>query len=145
MKRLLMLLGLTLCLAGCDSMPSMNERFSPVDPQARTFDADHGTTFRAALEALKRIDFVQTKAAQSQGRIEGRSGLRGDDAFREVRQYTMEIKLNDIDDTHTEVSVLLKEQAEGDLRPGATNQPLRSHGLYDAYFAALGGAIKESK
>ena len=143
MKRFFMLLGLALALAGCDSMPSMSERFSPVEPQVRTFDADHSATFRAAVAALKQIDFVQTKAAQTQGRIEGRSGLRGDDAFREVLQYTMEIKLNDVDDTHTEVSVLLREQAEGDLRPGATNQPVRSHGLYDAYFAALAQAIKE--
>ena len=144
MARLLLLLGLTLTLAliGCDSLPSMGERFSPVTPHTKVLNADHRTAFYAAQRALKAIDFVVTKAALAQGIVNGRSGIRDNEAFGEHRQYTMEIRLNDIDDKHTEVAVLLHEQVEGELHTGATDQVLREHGLYDSYLEVLDQAVR---
>ena len=146
MKRLILLLGATVLFAGCDSLaplPSLSERYSAVPPQTKVVEADYRTTYYAAQVAAKKIDFVLTKSAQAQGIINARSGLHSDDAFQEVRQFTFEIRLRDIDGKHTEVAALLREQAEGDLRSGASNQALRTHGLYDAYFAALDQALRE--
>ena len=143
MLRPLLLLGATLLLAGCDSLPSIGERYSAVPPQTRVFSADHRTTYFAAQLAVKKVDFVLTKSAIEQGIVEARSGLRGDNAFEQVRQLTLEIRLNDIDASHTEVAVLLREQIEDTGHPGATEQTLRAHGLYDTYFAMLEQAIRE--
>lgn len=146
MKRLFLLLGVVALFAGCesiDSLPSISERYSAVPPQTRVVEADYRTTYYGAQMAVKKMDFVLTKSAQAQGIINARSGLRTEDAFREVRQYTFEIRLRDVDEKHTEVAVLLHEQVEGDLRPGATNQALRTHGLYDAYFATLDQVLRE--
>jgi hypothetical protein len=143
MTRWFLLLGVALALAGCDSLPSVSERYSPVPPQTRTIEADYRTTCYAAQLAMKKIDFVLTKFAPAQGIIDGRSGLRTEDAFREVRQFTLEVRLHEVDDKHTEVAVLLHEQIEGDFQAGATNRALRTHGLYDSYFAMIDQALRE--
>jgi hypothetical protein len=138
-----MFLGLTLALTGCDSVPSISERFSPVPPQTRVLAVDHRTAFYAAQRALKGIDFVVTKAALAQGLLEGRSEIRHNQAFGEVRQYSFAIQLNDVDDKHTEVAVLLHEQVQGELGVGATDQALRTHGLYDSYFEMLDQGVRD--
>jgi hypothetical protein len=43
----------------------------------------------------------------------------------------------------TEVAVLLREQLEGEFKAGATNEALRTHGLYDSFFEALDKALKD--
>jgi len=145
MKRLILVLGLTMLVSGCGSLeplPSVKERYSAVPPQTRVVAADHRTAYYAAQLALKKIDFVLTKSALAQGIIDGRSGLRPDEAFRQTRQFTIEIRLRDQDDQHTEVAVLLHEQIEGDFSAGATDRALRTHGLYDAYFAKLDQVLR---
>jgi len=146
MKRLILLLGSLLLLAGCESiepLPSLSERYSAVPPQTKVVESDYRTTYYAAQQAMKKIDFVITKSAQAQGIVNGRSGLHNEDAFNQVRQYSFEVRLRNVDEKHTEVALLLHEQVEGDLSAGATDQALRSHGLYDAYFAALDQVLRE--
>ncbi|MBS0662494.1 MAG: lipoprotein [Verrucomicrobia bacterium] len=147
MKRLILLLGAVLLLTGCDSLeslPTPSERYGKVEPKVRTFESDYRTTYFAAQLALKRMDWVLTKSALAQGIVNGRSAVHSENAFSgQNRQYTIEVRLNEVDDRHTEVSVLLHEQIEGDFQAGATDRTLREHGLYDSFYASLDQVLRE--
>lgn len=147
------LAAIVLCLlttavfSGCDSTDSvphhMRERFAPPQPKTRIFEADARAIFEAAQLAVKRLDFQVSRAGFAQGLIKGYSRLQSGDTFGKARQLTIEVRLQPVDSTKTEVAVVLREQAESASFAGATDLPLREHALYDSYFAALEQALRE--
>lgn len=140
-----LLLGATLAgLSGCDTLSSGGDGlFATIQPQIRTFETDRKTVFFAAQRALKRMDFILSRAQLAQGRIEAHSNLRTTEVYGAARQFTLSIDLTGLGDRHTEVAALLREQSEADFKAGATNRALRQHGLYDSFFAQLEQALKE--
>ena len=133
----LLILSLAFVLAGCDSVPSMSERFEPVLPQARVYQAERAAVFEAAQRAMKEIDFKVTRYGLAQGVVDGLSRVQTANSFQGARQYALEVRLSEPSPGHTEVSVLLRQQDESASFAGATDKPLREHGLYGAYFAAF--------
>jgi len=127
-------------VAGCDSMSSrMQERFAPASPKAQVVSAAEAAVFGAAQATLKQLDFQVSRTAQAQGIVNGFSRIHAGDSPRENRQLSIEIRLHAMGPAQTEVEVWLREQVEGGLAGsnGATDQPLREHGLYDVFFATL--------
>lgn len=140
MKSLLACLGLIalVLLAGCESVRErVQERFATVPPKVRLVGGGSREVFYAAQGTLRQMDFSLARAAEAQGMINAFSRIRSGDGPREARQFTLEIRLVALGPTETEVSVLLREQVEGLLANGATNTPLREHGLYETFFAGL--------
>jgi hypothetical protein len=92
------------------------------------------------------MGFQLSRTAEAQGIIDAFSHIRPGDGPREARQYTFEIRLIALGPTETEVSVLLREQVEGVLSSGAgaTDAPLRDHGLYESFFATLRKTLAEN-
>ena len=132
--------GCALSFAGCDSIPTrVQDRFSAIPPKTTVVAGAHRDVFYAAQGALKQMDFQLSRAAEAQGIVNGFSRIRSGDGPRESRQYSFEIRLNGHGPLETEVSALLREQIEGGGSSGigATDQPLRQHGLYEAFFATL--------
>jgi hypothetical protein len=127
-----------LFLAGCDSMPEgVRQRFEAPQPQVRVYPASQQTVFEAAQHAVRQIGFRTTRTGAAQGIINAISDIQPANALGEARQYSLEVRLNSQDTGHTEVAVVLREQQESASFAGATDIPLRQHGLYESYFAAL--------
>lgn len=128
-------------LAGCDSMPEgMRQRFAP-QPQIRVIQAEEPAVFEAAQHAVKEIGFRVTRSGRAQGVVNGISEIQPANALGEARQYVVEVKLQSFESGRTEVSVLFREQQESSSFAGATDIPLRQHGLYDSYFNAVQAAL----
>lgn len=124
--------------AGCDSMPNrLTERFADVPPQEREIAQERALVFQAIPETFKRMGFVTARALEAQGLLTGRSTIRSEDAFREARQYELDIKIREFGEGVTKVSVRLSEAHEGDFKTGATSQAIRNHGLYESFFEVL--------
>jgi len=136
-----------LALAGCesgDSLPTrIRERFEPVQPKIRVFDADQRTVFDAAQVAMRRIDFQVSRARAVEGVVSGHSGLRSGESFGTAQQFSLEVHLQSVEPGKTEVSVVLREQEESSSFAGATDIPVREHGLYDAFFGQLEQVLRE--
>ena len=133
------LFGLLL-FTGCEAVADrMQERFAAVPPKTKVIAGSSREVFYAAQGTLKKMDFQLSRTAEAQGIVNAFSRIRAGDGPREARQYTLEIRLTGLGPAETEVSVLVREQVEGVLSAGAgaTNTPLRDHGLYDVFYSAL--------
>ena len=138
MFRLITLLLLCAALTGCESLPErMRERFTTVAPKTQLFEANKHAVYAAGLAAVKQVGFTLQRSSESEGTISAYSRVRPGDAVRAAQQFTLAIKLTQITDTSTEVALVLAELTEADLRVGGGELPLREHGLYASYFAAL--------
>jgi hypothetical protein len=133
----LTILSLAFALAGCDSVPSLSERFDPVPPQTRIYKAERAAAFDAARHAMEQIDFKVTRSGEAQGIVDGLSRVETGNSFQGARQYAMDVRLSDASPGHTAVAVLLRQQDESTSFAGATDKPVREHGLYGTYFAAF--------
>ncbi|ACB76140.1 hypothetical protein [Opitutus terrae] len=137
-----------LVVAGCDSVSSfpsrVQERFEAPQPQLRLYSAEQKPVFEAAQRAMKRIDFVVSRAGAATGIIKAHSPLRSTTSFGKARQYAFEVHVQTMGPGETQVSAVLREQEESESFAGATDIPLRQHGLYDSFFAALGQELGES-
>lgn len=138
----------TLALAGCDSVSSlpsrMQERFEAPQPQLRLYTAEQRPVFEAAQRAIKQLDFVVSRAGAASGILKAHSALRSTTAFGKARQYTFEIHVQALGPGETQVSAVLREQEESESFAGATDIPLRQHGLYASFFAGLEKELGES-
>lgn len=136
-----------LLLAGCESSGGFSsrvrERFEAPVPQKRVFEVDQRTVFFAAQAALKRMDYRLTRTAAARGQIRAVSEIQAGDSLRDARQYEFDITVTDLADQKTEVAVVLHEQQESASFSGATDVPLRQHGLYDSFFEMLAAVLKE--
>jgi len=134
------------CFAGCAAVADrMQDRFATVSPKLKVLPGSSREVFYAAQGTLKQMDFQFSRTAEAQGIITAFSRIRAGDGPREARQYTFELRLVALGPAQTEVSVLLREQIEGSLSAGAgaTDSPLRDHGLYESFFAGLRQALAD--
>lgn len=139
--------AIALLLAGCESSGDMSsrlrDRFSAPAPQKRVFEVEQRTVFFATQEALKRMDYRLTRTAAARGLVRAVSAIQPGDSLRDARQYEFDITVTDLADQRTEVAVVLHEQQESASFSGATDVPLRQHGLYDSFFEMLTAVLKE--
>jgi hypothetical protein len=149
MRRLLLitLASSALAFAGCESSSQMHahvrERFNAPQPKTQVFSADPRAVFEAAQIAMKQLDFQVSRAALAQGIVNGHSRLQPGDSFGKARQYVMEVRFHSYEPGKTDVSAVLREQEESSSFAGATDLPLREHGLYGSFFAGVERALKE--
>jgi hypothetical protein len=144
---MVLVVSCALALAGCESGNAMPERlrgrFNAPQPKIRVYEADQRAVFEAAQSAMCRLDFQISRAAQAQGIVNGHSRLQPGDSFGKARQYVMEVRLHSYEPGKTEVAAVLREQEESSSFAGATDLPIREHGLYGSFFGALEQALKE--
>lgn len=132
-------------LTGCDSMSSrMHDRFSTVPAQTRVFAAGRRDVFNAGKVAVKNVGLLLGKASLSQGLIEAYAPIRSGDAIQDTRQTTMKINMAETADGETEVALVVSENTEGSFPGGVSQQDLRTHSLYELYFAALQQVLTEN-
>lgn len=134
-------LSAILLLSGCDSMPDgMRQRVAP-QPQVRVYEADSHIVFDAAVRGAKQLGLKVTRSGAAQGIVRAISEIQPANALGEARQYSLEAKLQPLESGRTEVAVIVREQQESSSFAGATDIPLRQHGLYDSYFAAIAASL----
>ena len=121
----------------------VRERFNAPQPKTQVFAADPRAVFEAAQIAMKQLDFQVSRAALAQGIVNGHSRLQPGGSFGKARQYVMEVRFHSYEPGKTEVSAVLREQEESESFAGATDLPLREHGLYGSFFAGVEQALKE--
>ena len=144
MFRLLPHLLLSLALSGCESVSErVQAKFSPVPPKVRTFAADQHTTYYAAQQAARQMEFIQHRGSEADGFIEASSRIRPGDRVNSAQQFVLEVQLGDGTDGRTEVALRLFELREGYGATDAGREQLREHGLYDSYFAVLERILQE--
>jgi hypothetical protein len=138
---------LGLGLAGCDSVDSLPgrvmERFEAPPPKVRVYAGEQRAVFEAAVGATKNIGFIVSRSGAAQGLIKAHSPLHPGNGFGVAKQYSFEIHVDSYEPGKTEVSVLLHVQEESESFAGATDIPVREHGLYESYFAALDGLLAQ--
>ena len=143
----LLVASLGFAFAGCESggaLPDrMRDRFNAPQPKTQTIEGDQKVVFEAAQSALRRLDFQISRSGLAQGIVNGHSRLQAAASFGKARQYTLEIRLHSYEPGKTAVSAVLREQEESSSFAGATDLPIREHGLYSSFFAALEQALKE--
>lgn len=134
--------------AGCDSVGSfpgrVQERFEAPQPKQRLYTAEQKAVFEAAQRAMRRIDFVVSRAGAAAGVIKAHSPLRTTNAFGKARQYSFEVHVQTFGPGETQVSAVLREQEESESFAGATDIPLREHGLYESFFGELEKELGEA-
>lgn len=134
--------------AGCDSTDSLPsrvmERFEAPRPKVRVYEGEQRVVFDAAVGAMKNIGFTVSRSRAAQGLIKAHSPLHPGSGFGVAKQHTFEIHVDSFEPGKTQVSVLLREQEESESFAGATDIPLKEHGLYGSYFAALDALLGRS-
>lgn len=121
----------------------MHDKFDRSPARSRVFEAARRDIYDAALQAMKRIEFAVTRTSLGDGVIVGHSRIQPGDPTRSARQLELTVRLSEIDDTHTDVGLLLTEQQEDGVLGGAQGRPLRAHSLYETFLAAIDTALKE--
>jgi hypothetical protein len=144
---LIMFASSVLALVGCEASSPLStrvrERFNAPQPKTQVFAADPRAVFEAAQAAMRQLDFQVSRAGVAQGILNGHSRLMPGDSFGKARQYVMEVRLHSYEPGKTEVSAILREQEESSSFAGATDIPLREHGLYGSFFAGVEQALRE--
>jgi hypothetical protein len=137
---------LCLVVSGCESVRNdfgagLGEKLHGPTYQHRVLAAAPAAVFERARTALSQLGFRITRAGAAQGLIEGVSGLATDDRLRGSRQRTVKVRMESTLEGGTDVAVLFTEVIEDDFANGAgrgTETSLRSHPLYEAFWADLG-------
>ena len=142
--RAFFLLGAALLVGGCEALPErVSQRFATPTPQERVIEAPQAEVFEAVQQALTRLNYQVTRAAQAQGIVNGQSRLLPTERFGSSDQYVLEVRLRELDGEATSVSAVLYEQSEGQFQAGATSTPVREHGRYESFFEVLGQVLTE--
>jgi len=143
MKRFLIIFGAMALLAGCESTDSPVERIreqvtGDYPTQMHTFAADEKTTYAAAKEALKAMDFHFTHGGPAQGIMHASSEIGPGDKFGTLHQFTLKANFqNNLDGKSTDVTVSMSETIADDVngKLGAGSEaPLRDTALYAVFF-----------
>ena len=121
----------------------VQERFSPVPPQTRVFEADRRMVYAAGQAAVKDIGLMLGRTSLTDGRIDAYAPIRAGDNLRDTRQTTMQVRFSEAVGG-TEVALLVFESTEGNFPGGVSEQALRQHSLYVLYFSALEQALLKS-
>lgn len=142
----IIVIGLIAFLAGCESesfSDRVRNRFAAVPPKVQVFDGDTRTVYFAAQLAFKKLDYNLLRSSIADLRIEAASRINTSVAFRDSRQLIALVEIAQIGPDQSEVSLRLTEQMEAQGLGGANELPLRDHGFYGTYFAALERVLRE--
>lgn len=142
-----LLLGLAVLslAAGCGYVPTrVSERFAPAPAQERELAYERSRVFVAVQQTLERMRFTLARTAEAQGIVLGRSQIVRNEAFDEKLQYEIEVNIREFGEGEAKIYVWVREHTEGGLTTeGVTIKPLRTHGLYDTFFATLDQVLRE--
>ena len=142
------LLGLValLGLSGCESTgfrERVRDRFADVPPQVEVVAADTRTAYFAAQAAFKRLDYTLVRSSLAGLSVEAASRINTSVAFRDAVQLRAVVEVREVGPAQAEVALRLMELREGQGLGGAGETPLRAHGFYATYFAALQQVLQE--
>jgi hypothetical protein len=130
---------------GCESMSSrVQDRISGIPPQSRDFEANEKLVYDAGLRAVKKLGMNVGRTSRARGTIEAYNSIRAGDATRDTRQISLEVTVYTFGDG-SRVELQVKESTEGAFPGGVNQQALRSHSLYELYFAALQRELIEAE
>ena len=132
-------------LGGCASVSSrLQERLTPVAPQAKEFPFARKSVFEAAQQAVKNVGLQLGRKSLAQGMVEGYTAINsGDNTTRDARQTMLQVRLIEAAAGETRVELVVSVQTEGDFPGGVSEQAMREHSLYELYFAALQQVLTE--
>lgn len=132
-------------LAGCASVAQqVQAKFDPTPARTREFRADYRTVVSAAQQAMKAIGYKVDRASVGDGIVVGHSPIQPGDPTRGARQLHLTAVVKDIGPLQVDVELLMTEQVEGGRIGVMGERPLREHGLYDSYYAALQKVIESA-
>jgi hypothetical protein len=144
--RIYLLLVAAFVVAGCGSVPErVSKRFSAPEPQERIWEVEEAKVFPAVQEALTRLRYQITRAAQAQGIVNAHSRLLPTETFGRADQYLFEIRMRALDGGATSMAAVLYEVSEGEMKAGATSTPLREHGRYASLFEMVEQVLREQE
>jgi hypothetical protein len=138
--------GLAAFLAGCESTSfsdRLRERFSAVPPKTLVVAGESRDVYFAVQTTFKRLDYVLTRSNVSDLRVEAASRINTSTVFRDSRQIVASVELAVVGPNQVEVSLRLLEAMEAPGVGGPSELPLREHGFYETYFAALEQVLRE--
>lgn len=133
----LLLGGLWLGLAGCESTGGLGERLRLVEPARRSFESPVAPVFTSARQALQRMGFKITRASASSGRIDAVNAVRADAALRGSSQIDVKIVIESNLADGSEMQVWMTEVVEDRFTQAGglgTRTPLRASPLYQVLF-----------
>ncbi|MCC6414963.1 MAG: hypothetical protein IT582_03530 [Opitutaceae bacterium] len=133
----LLLSGLWLCLAGCESMGGLGERFRPAEPALHNFESPLNSVYTSARQALQKMGFKITRASESSGRIDAVNGVRADATLRSSSQIEVRVALDSTLEGGTEMRVWMIEIVEDRFTQSGgygIRSPLRASPLYEVLF-----------
>lgn len=138
------LLVSSLFLVGCESAKQQwRERVDATPVLSREFAGDYRAIYRAAQDAMKRIEFVVSRASLDDGVVAGHSRIQPGDPTRGARQLHLTVELDEKPSGMVGVSVVLAEQLEGGIG-GAQERRVREHSLYESYLTMLQQVLNEN-
>ena len=146
-----------LLVAGCESTGGPIDRVrqqvtGDYPTQVRTFAADEKTTFAAAKQALKAMDFHFTHGGQAQGIMHAASEIEPGDKFGTLHQFGLKADFQTgLDGKTTDVTLTMTETIADDVggKLGSGSEtPLRDTALAQVFLrnieVALGQLDKKS-
>ena len=129
-----------LALAGCQSVnESVRAHFTQA-PVVRTIEADRDRTFKAALAALKAMNYTVARARAKEGVIEATGRIHAADNLRSAQQYTLHIEIEATADGWAEVKVEARELVEEQTAGGAmirSERPIPQGTPHNRFFDEL--------
>lgn len=136
-------LALAGLFSGCEStVEDLRQQVTGDYPvQTHTFAADEASTFGAARQALKEMDFRFTHGGRHQGLMEAVSEIVPGEDPGSSQQYTLKADFQpSVDGKGTDVTVRMSQIVEEDSehhRGQGVETPLRDTALYDTFFSAI--------
>lgn len=134
----------SLFLAGCESVSQQwRERVDAAPVKSREFPGEYRAVYTAAQEAMRRIEFVVSRASLDDGVVTGYSRIQPGDPTRSARQWQLTATLDELPNGMIGMGLVMSEQVEGGIG-GAQEKRAREHGLYDSYLDAVQQVLNEN-
>lgn len=142
--RALVAVSFLVFLAGCESISQeWRERVDATPVKTREFPGEYRAVYVAAQEAMRRIEFVVSRASIDDGVVAGYSRIQPGDPTRSARQWQLRATLEEQANGMIGIGLLMTELTEGGIG-GAQERRAREHGLYDSYFDAVQQVLNEN-
>lgn len=130
--------------AGCESAKQQwRERVDATPVRVGEFAGEYRSVYRAAQEAMRRIEFVVGRASLDEGIISGHSRIQPGDPTRGARQLRLTATLTERNSGMIDVALVMSEQVEGGIG-GAQERRVRDHSLYETYLTAVQQVLNEN-
>ncbi|HYC73164.1 MAG TPA: hypothetical protein VEB66_18275 [Opitutaceae bacterium] len=139
-----LILVAALLVVGCGSVSKhWRERIDSSPVRSQDFAGEYRAVYRAAQEAMKRIEFVVSRASLDDGVVAGHSRIQPGDPTRSARQWQLSVQLEEKPSGLVSAGLVLSEQVEGGVG-GAQEKRVREHSLYETYLTAVQQVLNEN-